>query len=64
MHEQRKKLGGYIPFRLSKFTDALNIPDLIDFEPLLKEQNKKISTTVAFVRVLNLILKIILLKIE
>lgn len=57
MHEQRKKLGGYIPFRLSKFTDALNIPDLIDFEPLLKEQNKKISTTVAFVRVLNLILK-------
>ncbi|AYN24840.1 pyruvate dehydrogenase (acetyl-transferring), homodimeric type [Buchnera aphidicola] len=57
MHQQRKKLGGYIPFRLSKFTNALNIPDLIDFKSLLEEQNKKISTTVAFVRVLNLILK-------
>lgn len=57
MHEQRKKLGGYIPFRLSKFTNALNIPDLIDFKSLLEEQNKKISTTIAFVRVLNLILK-------
>ena len=57
MHQQRKKLGGYIPFRLSKFTNALNIPDLIDFKSLLKEQNKKMSTTIAFVRVLNLILK-------
>ncbi|WP_295164617.1 pyruvate dehydrogenase (acetyl-transferring), homodimeric type [uncultured Buchnera sp.] len=57
MHKQRKKLGGYIPFRLSKFTNVLNIPDLIDFKSLLEKQNKKISTTIAFVRVLNLILK-------
>lgn len=57
MHNQRKKLGGYIPFRLSRFTNILNIPELTYFQSLLKEQNKKISTTIAFVRVLNLILK-------
>ncbi|CAL4321164.1 pyruvate dehydrogenase (acetyl-transferring), homodimeric type [Buchnera aphidicola] len=57
IHKQRRKLGGYIPFRLSKFTNILNIPDLTYFQSLLKEQNKKISTTIAFVRVLNLILK-------
>ncbi|AWH90565.1 pyruvate dehydrogenase (acetyl-transferring), homodimeric type [Buchnera aphidicola (Melanaphis sacchari)] len=57
IHQQRKKLGGYIPFRLSKFTTTIKIPNLIDFKPLLVEQNKKMSTTIAFVRVLHLILK-------
>lgn len=57
MQNQRKKLGGYIPFRLSKFTNQLNLPHLTDFQSLLIEQNKHISTTIAFVRVLNLILK-------
>ncbi|UPT14578.1 pyruvate dehydrogenase (acetyl-transferring), homodimeric type [Buchnera aphidicola] len=57
MQNQRKKLGGYIPFRLSRFTQKLNLPDLTDFKSLLEEQNKHISTTIAFVRVLNLILK-------
>ncbi|QCI20354.1 pyruvate dehydrogenase (acetyl-transferring), homodimeric type [Buchnera aphidicola (Brachycaudus cardui)] len=57
IHSQRKKLGGYIPFRLSKFTNALNLPDLKDFQSLLEEQKKDISTTIAFVRVLNIILK-------
>ncbi|AEO08563.1 pyruvate dehydrogenase subunit E1 [Buchnera aphidicola str. Ak (Acyrthosiphon kondoi)] len=57
IHEQRKKLGGYIPFRLSRFTNELVLPELIDFQSLLKEQKKDISTTIAFIRVLNIILK-------
>ncbi|AHG60168.1 pyruvate dehydrogenase (acetyl-transferring), homodimeric type [Buchnera aphidicola] len=57
LHSQRKKLGGYIPFRLSKFTGVLNLPDLKDFQSLLEEQKKEISTTIAFIRVLNIILK-------
>ncbi|ANZ22433.1 pyruvate dehydrogenase [Buchnera aphidicola (Diuraphis noxia)] len=57
IHTQRKKLGGYVPFRLSKFTHELILPDLIDFKLLLIEQNKKISTTIAFIRVLNILLK-------
>ncbi|QCI15895.1 pyruvate dehydrogenase (acetyl-transferring), homodimeric type [Buchnera aphidicola] len=57
IHSQRKKLGGYIPFRLSNFTAQLILPELIDFKSLLGEQNKDISTTMAFVRVLNIILK-------
>jgi pyruvate dehydrogenase E1 component len=57
LHQQRKKLGGYIPFRLSKFTKNLNLPDLIAFQTLLVEQHKKISTTVAFIRILNILLR-------
>jgi len=57
IHKQRKKLGGYVPFRLSKFTNKLILPDLTDFQLLLEEQKKDISTTIAFVRVLNIILK-------
>lgn len=57
IHEKRKKLGGYVPFRLSRFTNNLHLPDLMDFQPLLKKQNKEISTTIAFIRVLNIILK-------
>lgn len=56
IHAQRKKLGGYIPFRLSHFTNKLILPELIDFKSLLEKQNKDISTTMAFVRVLNIIL--------
>ncbi|QIQ41801.1 MAG: pyruvate dehydrogenase (acetyl-transferring), homodimeric type [Buchnera aphidicola (Microlophium carnosum)] len=57
IHLQRKKLGGYIPFRLSNFTNKLVLPDLVDFQSLLEEQKKDISTTIAFIRVLNIILK-------
>ncbi|QCI18759.1 pyruvate dehydrogenase (acetyl-transferring), homodimeric type [Buchnera aphidicola] len=57
MQNQREKLGGYVPFRLSKFTKELKLPNLIDFKSLLVEQKKHISTTIAFIRVLNLILK-------
>ncbi|MXP51156.1 pyruvate dehydrogenase (acetyl-transferring), homodimeric type [Pantoea sp. SoEX] len=57
LHNQRKKLGGYLPIRKSNFTETLNIPKLEEFKALLQEQNKEISTTIAFVRVLNIMLR-------
>lgn len=57
IHSQRQKLGGYIPNRLSKFTKKIVIPELKDFKSLLEEQKKEISTTIAFIRILNIILK-------
>lgn len=57
IHEHRKALKGYVPTRLTKFTKAISIPELSDFKPLLEAQNKEISTTIAFVRTLNILLK-------
>ncbi|QJC36912.1 pyruvate dehydrogenase (acetyl-transferring), homodimeric type [Enterobacteriaceae endosymbiont of Donacia vulgaris] len=56
LHKQRKKLGGYIPFRRINFTEKLILPKLKDFNSLFKEQYK-ISTTITFVRVLNILLR-------
>ncbi|URJ25235.1 pyruvate dehydrogenase (acetyl-transferring), homodimeric type [Candidatus Blochmannia ocreatus (nom. nud.)] len=57
LHERRKKLLGYIPNRLKNFTYSLELPRLESFRSLLQEQNKKISTTLAFIRVLNILLR-------
>ncbi|AKC31918.1 pyruvate dehydrogenase (acetyl-transferring), homodimeric type [Candidatus Pantoea carbekii] len=57
LHNQRKKLGGYLPSRRIKFTEQLKIPTLEEFSALLQEQHKNISTTVAFVRILHIMLK-------
>ncbi|MGL9769272.1 MAG: pyruvate dehydrogenase (acetyl-transferring), homodimeric type [Sodalis sp. (in: enterobacteria)] len=57
LHERRKVLHGYLPRRLKDFTKPLELPKLEDFTPLLEEQKKEISTTTAFVRILNLMLK-------
>lgn len=57
LHERRKALHGYLPSRLKNFTKPLALPVIEDFELLLKEQKKESSTTVAFVRVLNVMLK-------
>ncbi|MFT4464849.1 MAG: pyruvate dehydrogenase (acetyl-transferring), homodimeric type [Sodalis sp. (in: enterobacteria)] len=57
LHERRKALHGYLPSRLKDFTKPLELPTLEDFAPLLEEQKKEISTTIAFVRVLNVMLK-------
>lgn len=57
LHGQRQKLGGYLPTRQPQFTEKLELPTLDDFKPLLEEQNKAISTTIAFVRALNVMLK-------
>ncbi|BGI50964.1 MAG: pyruvate dehydrogenase (acetyl-transferring), homodimeric type [Arsenophonus endosymbiont of Ceratovacuna japonica] len=57
LHKRRQILGGYLPTRSTLFNEKLNIPMLEDFNQLLVEQNKKISTTTAFIRVLNIMLK-------
>ncbi len=57
LHERRQALEGYLPTRMPKFTEKLEIPALSDFSSLLEEQNKEISTTIAFVRALNVMLK-------
>lgn len=57
LHERRQALEGYLPKRLPKFTQPLQIPALSEFSALLEEQNKEISTTIAFVRALNVMLK-------
>ncbi len=57
LHERRSALHGYVPTRLKSFTKPLVLPSLDDFSALLEEQKKEISTTIAFVRVLNVMLK-------
>ncbi|MDP8052442.1 pyruvate dehydrogenase (acetyl-transferring), homodimeric type [Pasteurella atlantica] len=57
LHKQRQNLKGYVPTRLPKFTTEFNIPALEEFAPLLEEQKRPISTTMAFVRFLNTLLK-------
>lgn len=57
LHERRAALNGYVPARLPKFTTEFKVPALEDFSQLLEEQPRAISTTMAFVRVLNTLLK-------
>ncbi len=57
LHEKRKALGGYLPKRRQK-TTPLKIPKLDAFESQLKSSGEReFSTTMAFVRILNLLLK-------
>ncbi|WP_343192748.1 pyruvate dehydrogenase (acetyl-transferring), homodimeric type [Buchnera aphidicola (Taiwanaphis decaspermi)] len=57
LHNKRKKLGGYLPTRLCNFTKKMILPNINDFSSLLAKQKKKISTTIAFIRILNIFLK-------
>ncbi|AKC59737.1 pyruvate dehydrogenase (acetyl-transferring), homodimeric type [Blochmannia endosymbiont of Polyrhachis (Hedomyrma) turneri] len=56
LHKKRKDLHGYVPSRLKKFTKSFTIPELTDFKSLLNQQ-KQTSTTIAFVRILNILLQ-------
>ncbi|MBP3194118.1 MAG: pyruvate dehydrogenase (acetyl-transferring), homodimeric type [Cardiobacteriaceae bacterium] len=58
LHERRQALNGYVPSRRQKST-ALSIPELGAFEPILhgSSEGHDISTTMAFVRVLNILMK-------
>ncbi|MDQ5920810.1 MAG: pyruvate dehydrogenase component [Pseudomonadota bacterium] len=57
LHAQREKLGGYLPVRQPIKVD-LPIPALSAFEALLKgTEDREISTTMAFVRILNILTK-------
>ncbi|AMA64741.1 Pyruvate dehydrogenase E1 component [Candidatus Arsenophonus lipoptenae] len=62
LHSHRQALGGYLPTRNPIFSEKLNIPNLEYFNQLLVDQKKNISTTIAFVRFLSLILKNKLIK--
>ena len=57
LHEHRKALQGYLPARHPKFTVDFKAPELSEFSALLEAQPRPISTTMAFVRFLNTLLK-------
>ncbi|MDN2662923.1 pyruvate dehydrogenase (acetyl-transferring), homodimeric type [Psychromonas sp. 14N.309.X.WAT.B.A12] len=57
LHGKREALMGYTPKRLPKFTEKLAVPELDKFSALLGEQKREISTTMAYVRILNVLLK-------
>jgi pyruvate dehydrogenase E1 component len=57
LRERRKALGGYLPTR-RQISKPLPIPDLEVFEPLIAGSgDREISTTMAFVRILTLLLR-------
>ena len=57
LHEHRQALNGYLPTRLPRFTQKLDVPALEEFAQLFEAQDRPISTTMAFVRSLNVLLK-------
>jgi len=59
LHERRQALGGYLPKRRRRADEALPVPALDAFKPVLEPtaEGREISTTQAFVRVLNQILR-------
>ncbi len=57
MRDKRAALGGYLPVRIAK-AEPLNIPPLEAFGPVLEgTEDREISTTMAFVRILTILLK-------
>jgi len=57
LRERREALGGYLPVRSFEL-ESLNIPKLNVFDPLLKSTDEKeISSTMAFVRFLSLLIR-------
>lgn len=58
MRNQREALGGYLPARRHQAA-ALDVPSLADFKALLEGsgEGREISTTMAFVRLLNILVK-------
>ncbi|KGP64376.1 pyruvate dehydrogenase [Legionella norrlandica] len=55
--KQREALGGYLPHRSTK-VDPLTIPNLEEFSSVTKGLgDREISTTMAFVRILSILLK-------
>ncbi len=57
LHERRKALGGYLPQRRRKADRVPAIPPLEAFDAVLKPQEREISTTMAFVRLLTTLLR-------
>ncbi|MBF8999278.1 MULTISPECIES: pyruvate dehydrogenase (acetyl-transferring), homodimeric type [Vibrio] len=57
LHARRNALHGYTPQRRTHFSEELQVPALEEFKPLLEAQKRDISSTMAFVRTLNTLLK-------
>jgi pyruvate dehydrogenase E1 component len=57
LHERRQALGGYLPQRRRKADVVPQVPVLEAFEQVLKGQEREISTTMAFVRVLTALVR-------
>ena len=58
MKARRADLGGYLPQRRQKASESLPAPPLANFDRLLKSTGEReISTTMAFVQALNIILR-------
>lgn len=58
MKARRAELHGFVPQRSEKFTNKLEIPSLAEFESITKGSgDREISTTMAFVRILNILVK-------
>jgi len=58
MKERRAALGGYVPQRREKFSNKLEIPSLSAFEAVTAgSADREISTTMAFGRVINALIK-------
>ena len=57
LHQRRKALGGYLPARRTH-SNSLTIPDLSEFSSITDGSGEReISTTMVFVRILNVLLK-------
>jgi pyruvate dehydrogenase E1 component len=58
MRARRQELGGYLPQRRMK-AESLPVPGLDAFNPLLEatSEGREISTTMAFVRMLNIVIR-------
>ncbi len=58
LRARRKALGGYLPQRREKSSETLAVPPLSAFEGQLKStEDREVSTTMAFVRILNTLLR-------
>jgi pyruvate dehydrogenase E1 component len=58
LRERRKMLGGHLPARRRRTSQDLAVPPLSAFESQLKgTEGREISTTMAFVRILNTLLR-------
>jgi pyruvate dehydrogenase E1 component len=58
LHERRKALGGYLPRRRARASEALSLPALDTWAQFaLDTHGKQMSTTMAFVRMLGNLLK-------
>ncbi|MCG8486383.1 MAG: pyruvate dehydrogenase (acetyl-transferring), homodimeric type [Chromatiales bacterium] len=57
MHEQRSKLGGFLPQRRTK-VEPMTVPPIENFKALLEGSgDREQSTTMAFVRLLNMLVR-------